>query len=106
MWRQGRFTSVSKAKFLGDHDPKVKYPKAIQAAFAEMRKTDGHEAWRYEQPLSTLASVPLVFIQKLREQFAPHVVETPRTHSGRVKYAWFVDPKVATEMRNELKKSL
>lgn len=106
MRRQGRFTSVSKAKFLGDHDPKVKYPKAINVALADLRKSEGHEAWRYEQPFSTLAGVPIVFVQKLREQFASHIVETPRTHSGRAKIAWFVDPKVAAEMRAELKKSL
>lgn len=99
---------MSAAKFLEEHDPKVKYPKAIKQAFAELLAKEGKEAWRYEQPLSTMAAVPLVYLQKLRSlpEFAPHIVETPRTHSRSPKFAWFVDKKVAAEMRNKLKEAL
>lgn len=96
---------MSSIKFLEEHDPKVKYPKAIKAAFAEMLKSEGKEAWRYDQPFATLSGVPLNFIQKLRSlpEFKEHVVETPRTHGGRAKFAWFVDKKIAAEMRAKLK---
>lgn len=99
---------MSKQNFLAAHDPKVKYPAAIRKVFAELRKSEGADAWRYEQPLSQLSGVALVYIQKLRTsaEFAPHVVETPRTNGRNIKYGWFVDVKVAAEVRAQLKKSL
>lgn len=100
--------NMSTVKFLEEHDPKVKYPKAIRLAFADLIKAEGNEAWRYEQPLSTQSGVPLIYLQKLRglPEFAAHIVETPRTHGKSAKFAWFVDKKVAAEMRNKLKVAL
>lgn len=99
---------MSTAKFLEEHDPKVKFPKAMKAALAELLKTEGKEAWRYEQPLSSLSGVPLIYMQKMRDrpEFMPFIVQTPRTQSKRPKFAWFVDKKVAEEMRNKLKEAL
>lgn len=99
---------MSKTKFLEEHDPKVKYPKALKQALVDLLKAEGKEAWRYEQPLSSLSAVPLVYLQKLRDlpEFAAHIVQTPRTHSKQPKFAWFVDKKVAAEMRDSLKAAL
>lgn len=99
---------MSAVKFLEEHDPKVKFPKLLKAALADLRKSEGHEAWRYEQPLSQMSGVALVYLQKLRTHpdFAKLVVETPRSHKRNPKFAWFVDAKVAAEMRARLKESL
>lgn len=80
----------------------------MKAALAELLRAEGKEAWRYELPLSSLSGIPLVYLQKLRErpEFAPLIVQTPRTQSKRPKFAWFVDKKIAEEMRNKLKEAL
>lgn len=96
---------MSAKAFLEEHDPKVKHPKAMRAALADLKKAEGKEAWRYETPLSTLAGVPLIYLQKLRglTEFKDFVVETPRTSKTRSKFAWFVDKAVAAEMRAKLR---
>lgn len=98
----------AKLKFLEEHDPKVKWPMVLRKALDDLRKSEGEEAWRYDQQMSTLSGVPLVYLYKLREtpEFKPHVVETPRTNTARVKNAWFVSAKIAAEMRARLKVSL
>lgn len=99
---------MSAKKFLEENDPKVKHSVALTKAITELRKTEGGEAWCYEQRLSTFSGVPLIYIQKFRvlPEFKDHVVETPRQNKRQSKFAWFVDKKLAAEMRAKLKVTL
>lgn len=89
--------TVSKSdlsSFRAIHDPNVTVPAKINAAFEQLRKTEGKEAWRYEGDFMKLARVSQTDLGRFRAQYAANIVETKGRNAKR---AWFVDKTVAVQ---------
>lgn len=88
------------ASYKALHDPNVKIPNKIRAAFAAMLKKDGPEAWEYEGDFRKIADISQTQLSEFREQFLDHIVVAPAAHGTSRKNCWIASAKAAAKFRN------
>jgi uncharacterized protein YmfQ (DUF2313 family) len=81
-----------------NHDPDTVISTKIKAALAKLRAI-GSQHFEYEKEFCTMAGVSHSVIGKYREEFASHIVMTPRLNGERPRLAWFGNASTATSVR-------